>query len=145
MNLLLFDIFNLWYMTFFVAPMWSGVAKILSLHLASLGLYNLVSDTANVKGSSRSRCPPFMTLYRKLYWRCLTTAGKGDIPCSIRHKSLAVLLWTPNRYFIAHIHYLSTSWQLPTNPAFASIKNRRIKSSFYNLSFHTKWEVSIGI
>ena len=47
-------------------------------------------------GSSRSRCPPFMALHRKLYWRCFTTVGKGDIPSSIRHKSLAVLLRTPN-------------------------------------------------
>ena len=44
MNLLLFDKFNLWYMIFFVAPMWSGLAKILSIHLASLGLLSGVPD-----------------------------------------------------------------------------------------------------
>ena len=113
MNLLLFDTFNLWYITLFVVSMWSGVARILSIHLASLGLCNLVNDMANIKGSSSSKWSAFMALYRKLYWRCFTTAGNGSIPSSIKHKSLAELLRTPNKYFIAQIYNFSTSWQLP--------------------------------
>ena len=109
-NLLLLDTPSLWRNTLFAAPVWSDVAKMLSTCLDNLELYNLVRYTANIRGSCCSPRLSLIALFKKLYCRCLTKPGKGDIPSSIRHRSLAVVLRTPSKYFIALIYNFSTTW-----------------------------------
>ena len=111
-NLLLLDTPSLWRYTLFAAPVWSDVAKMLSTCLDNFELYNLLRYTANIRGSCCSPRLSLIALFKKLYRRCLTKPGKGDIPSSIRHRSLAVVLRTPSKHFIALIYNFSTTWQL---------------------------------
>ena len=53
---------------------------------------------------------PFTKLFKKVHCHCLTKPGRGDIPSSSRHLSLAVVLRTPTKQFITPIYTFFTTY-----------------------------------
>ena len=111
-NLLLLEVAILWCSTRFAEPIWSGLLETLSIHRDNLGSNVFAICRANMKGSCWSPVLALISLCNKLFCLCFTTAAKGDIPISTKHRSFAVVLRTPNKYFMAPMHSLSTAWQL---------------------------------
>ena len=111
-NLLLLEVAILWCSTRFAEPIWSGLLNTLSIHRDNLGSKVFAICRANMKGSCWFPVLALISLCNKWYCLCFTTAAKGDIPISTKHRSFAVVLRTPNKYFMAPMYILSTAWQL---------------------------------